>query len=126
MFIESSTFDKLIAYQKYFKSNYIEETKSKNRSKATQTYLIEEYLVLIMNVLEMDRVRKTRAFRLDEAILDGLAELAKRKNSSANRLLENMLFEALKSEGVISPELEPLGETRGGDQKSQKAKDSER
>ncbi len=73
----------------------------------------------------MDRVRKTRAFRLDEAILDGLAELAKRKNSSANRLLENMLFEALKNEGVISAELEPLGETRGGDQKSQKIKDGE-
>jgi hypothetical protein len=117
--------DKTMEYRKYIKSHYIENTRTKNRLKAAQKYLIEEYLMLILNLVAMDRVRKTRAFRLDEAILDGLAELAKRKNSSANRLLENMLFEALKGEGVIDPKLEPLGETRGGDQKSDKSKDGE-
>lgn len=61
----------------------------------------------------MDRVRKTRTFKLDEAILAGLTELAKKNNSSANRLLENMLYEKLKAEGVLSPDLAPLGETRG-------------
>lgn len=75
--------------------------------------------------LDMDRVRKTRTFRLDEIVIDGLNELAKRKNSSANRLLENSLFELLKNEGIITEDIEPLGETRGGDQKSDKPKDNE-
>lgn len=73
--------------------------------------------------IEMDRSRKTRTFRLDEIVIDGLNELAKRKNSSANRLLENTLFELLKSEGIIASDAEPLGETRGGDQKSDKFKE---
>ncbi len=81
--------------------------------------------MLLMNVLEMGRVRKARAFRLDEAVLDGLTDLAKQENISANRLLENILFEALKSKGVISADIKPLGETRGGDQKSDKSKDGE-
>jgi predicted transcriptional regulator len=61
----------------------------------------------------MDRIRKTRTFRLDEIVIDGLNELAKRKNSSANRLLENTLFEVLIREGIILESVEPLGETRG-------------
>ncbi|MCG6133973.1 MAG: hypothetical protein MET45_04845 [Nostoc sp. LLA-1] len=73
--------------------------------------------------LDMDRVRKTRTFRLDEIVINGLNELAKRKNSSANRLLENFLFEILKNEEIINNEIEPLGETRGGDQKSDKLKE---
>jgi len=73
--------------------------------------------------IEMDRSRKTRTFRLDEIVIDGLNELAKRKNSSANRLLENTLFELLKSEGIIASDAEPLGETRGGAQKSDKFKE---
>ncbi len=78
-----------------------------------------------MNVFEMGRMRKARAFRLDEAVIDGLTELAKQENISANRLLENMLFEVLKSKGVISGDIKPLGETRGGDQKSDKSKELE-
>ncbi len=77
-------------------------------------------LIKKMNVLftlYMDRERKTRTFRLDEAIIDGLNELAKRKNSSANRLLENMLFEILIKEGVLDSTIEPLGETRGREAK---------
>lgn len=61
----------------------------------------------------MDRIRKTRTFRLDEIVIDGLNELAKRKNSSANRLLENTLFEVLIREGIILDSVKPLGETRG-------------
>jgi len=61
----------------------------------------------------MERIRKTRTFRLDEIVIDGLNELAKRKNSSANRLLENTLFELLIKEGIILNTVEPLGETRG-------------
>jgi hypothetical protein len=75
--------------------------------------------------LDMDRARKTRTFRLDEIVINGLGELAKRKNSSANRLLENTLFELLIKEGIISKDVSPLGETRGGDQKSEKSKSAE-
>ncbi len=75
--------------------------------------------------IQMNRARKTRTFRLDEIVIDGLNELAKRKNSSANRLLENTLFELLKSEGIIASDTKPLGETRGGDQKSGKSKEIE-
>ncbi len=81
--------------------------------------------MLLMNVFEMGRIRKARAFRLDEAVIDGLTELAKQENISANRLLENMLFEVLKNKGVISADVKPLGETRGGDQKSDKPKEFE-
>ncbi|BAZ71315.1 XRE family transcriptional regulator (plasmid) [Fischerella sp. NIES-4106] len=72
------------------------------------------------------RNRKVRVFRLDEIVIDGLNELARRKNSSANRLLENTLFELLKTEGIIEPDAEPLGETRGGDQKSDKSKEDDK
>lgn len=61
----------------------------------------------------VDRIRKTRSFRLDEIVIDGLNELAKRKNSSANRLLENTLFDLLIKEGILPATVEPLGETRG-------------
>ena len=63
--------------------------------------------------LFVERIRKTRTFRLDEIVIDGLNELAKRKNSSANRLLENTLFDLLIKEGVLPSTVEPLGETRG-------------
>lgn len=76
----------------------------------------------VLYLLDMERIRKTRTFRLDEIVIDGLNELARRKNSSANRLLENALFEILTNEGIISCDVEPLGETRGGDQKSTKSK----
>lgn len=68
------------------------------------------------------RIRKARAFKLDEALIEGLSELARQQNISANRLLENMLFEKLKQAGILSDDIKPLGETRGGDQKSAKTK----
>lgn len=68
--------------------------------------------------IDMERQRKTKTFRLDELVIEKLGELARRKNMSANRLVENILLDLLKSEGAIAPDTEPLGETRGGDQKS--------
>ena len=66
----------------------------------------------------MTRKRKAVSYRLDEIVVEGLNDLAKRKNSSANRLLENTLFELLIKEGIIQTDVEPLGETRGNKQKS--------
>ena len=75
-----------------------------------------------MFLLEMERQRKTRTFRIDEVVIDGLNKLAKKRGISANRLLEIILFQELKGEGVINKSTELLGETRGGDQKSEAAK----
>ena len=70
----------------------------------------------------MERQRKTRTFRIDEVVIDGLNKLAKKRGISANRLLEIILFQELKEEGTINKTLEMLGETRGGDQKSEAVK----
>lgn len=86
--------------------------------------LVVYYMVAVLNI-DMTRVRKTRTFRLDEIVIDGLNELAKKKNTSANRLLENTLFELLRNESIITDDIEPLGETRGGDQKSEKVIDND-
>lgn len=59
--------------------------------------------------------RKNRTFRLDERLLDGLSALAKKKNMSANKYLENWLLATCVKEGVLPPDTEPLGEQRGGD-----------
>ncbi len=69
--------------------------------------------MLTAALIAMEPVRKTRSFRIDERIIDGLNELAKKKNSSANRLLENTLLDLLIKEGVLNDSFEPLGETRG-------------
>ncbi|WP_414579309.1 hypothetical protein [Anabaena sp. CCY 9402-a] len=75
------------------------------------------YLAVVED-LEMSRHRKTRTFKIDELILDGLNGLARKHNTSANRVVENVLMEVLKREGFLAEDTEPLGETRGGNQKS--------
>ena len=66
-----------------------------------------------MNALDMPR--KQRMFRLDERILNSLEMAANNAGfSSANQFVEATLFNLLKMSGTISPEAEPLPETRGG------------
>ena len=64
--------------------------------------------------------RKTRSFRLDTRVIDAFNAMAKKQGISANRLLEIHLFNHLQQQGFIDKDLELLGETRGGDQKSGK------
>jgi hypothetical protein len=59
--------------------------------------------------------RKNRTFRLDERLIDGLAEVARNQNTSANKIIENWLLKLCKDEGILPPDAKPLGETRGGD-----------
>jgi hypothetical protein len=59
--------------------------------------------------------RKRRSFMLDERVIDVLAKAAQRKNVSANRYLENLLFLHGKQIGEIDDDAQPLGELRGGD-----------
>ena len=62
--------------------------------------------------------RKNRTFRIDERLIDGLAKVARLKNMSANKYIEDLLLEICKEEGVLPPDTLPLGEMRGGDRTS--------
>lgn len=59
--------------------------------------------------------RKNRTFRIDERLIDGLAKVARLKNMSANKYMEDLLLQICKDEGVLPADALPLGETRGGD-----------
>ena len=59
--------------------------------------------------------RKRRTYNLDERLIEALAVMASEKNASANRFLENILWEKAVAGGYIPSSEKPLGETRGGD-----------
>lgn len=59
--------------------------------------------------------RKRRTYNIDERLIAALASMAAAKNASANRFLENILWEKATADGFIPVEAKPLGETRGGD-----------
>ena len=58
--------------------------------------------------------RSTRAFRIDDRVLDALDKLATKANISANKYLENLLLSHSKQLGEIPMDAEPLGDPRGG------------
>ncbi|MGD1866103.1 MAG: hypothetical protein ACFB0D_16265 [Phormidesmis sp.] len=62
--------------------------------------------------------RKRRTYTIDERLIDALAKMAAAKNASANRFLENILWEKATADGFIDSDEKPLGETRGGDRTS--------
>jgi hypothetical protein len=62
--------------------------------------------------------RSTRAFRLDDRLLEALDRLAQKGNISANKYIENLLMSHTKQIGEIPMDLEPLGDTRGGKRKN--------
>lgn len=62
--------------------------------------------------------RKRRTYTIDERLIDALSTMAAKRNASANRFLENILWKMATDEGVISSDAQPLGETRGGDRTS--------
>ena len=59
--------------------------------------------------------RKRRTYNIDERLIEALAAMAAEKNASANRLLENILWEMASAGGYLDKGAKPLGETRGGD-----------
>lgn len=71
---------------------------------------------------EMERQRKNRTIKVDTVVLEGLKKWAKTKGISVNKLLELHLFDEIKQRGFIAEDMELLGETRGGDQKSDRAR----
>jgi hypothetical protein len=70
-------------------------------------------------LLDEMRRRKNATYRLDELIIEKIAEHAKNNNISANKWLEEYLFNSLKSMGIIETSEIPIGESRGGDRRSQ-------
>ena len=62
--------------------------------------------------------RKRRTYTIDERLIDALAKMAAARNASANRFLENLLWERATADGIIPADARPLGETRGGDRSS--------
>lgn len=72
-----------------------------------------------MTAIEMGRKRRT--YNIDERLIEALANMAAAKNASANRFLENILWEKAISDGFISKDEKPLGETRGGDRTASEA-----
>jgi hypothetical protein len=58
--------------------------------------------------------RKQANYRLDDRVVDAINSLAQDANISANRYVENLLFEYAKNQGKIPSDARPLGETRGG------------
>ena len=73
-----------------------------------------------MNFAQMPRKRRT--YTIDERLIEALAKMAAAKNASANRFLENLLWEKATTDGFISDKEKPLGETRGGDRTTEDSK----
>lgn len=69
-------------------------------------------------MIALDMARKKTSFRLDERILEAIAQASKTTGHSRNAWLEHNLFKMLKAEGFIPADAPPLGETRGGDRTS--------
>jgi hypothetical protein len=73
----------------------------------------------------MTRKRKTVTLTLDTLVWETIEKAAKNQGISASRWIENFTFDSLKSMGLIDVNEERLGETRGGDRKSEDYKKSE-
>ena len=65
-------------------------------------------------ICHADMPRTTRAFRIDERLLEALDRLARKGNVSANKYIENLLMSHAKQVGEIPMDAEPLGDPRGG------------
>lgn len=66
-------------------------------------------------LLFMPRKRKPVSFRIDELVVETLTKLAREENISVNRYLETHFFRIGKERGLIPPDTQLIGETRGGD-----------
>jgi predicted HicB family RNase H-like nuclease len=79
---------------------------------------MEESMQAILEL--MTRKRKTVTIRIDSLVWDAIESAAASQGISASRWLERFTFDSLKNVGLISSTENYLGETRGGDRKSNK------
>lgn len=70
----------------------------------------------------MERKRKTVTIRIDPLVWDAVEKAAKSRGISASRWLEMFAFDNLQHVGLIGNGEEYIGETRGGDRKSDEYK----
>lgn len=59
--------------------------------------------------------RRTTSITIDERILDKIKLIAKDREITVSRYIEEYFFNEFKRTGVIAPDMKPIGETRGGD-----------
>lgn len=64
---------------------------------------------------EKEKRRRTTSITIDGRILDKIKLIAKDRNITVSRYIEEYFFNEFKRTGVIPPDMEPFGETRGGD-----------
>jgi hypothetical protein len=67
--------------------------------------------------------REKIGLQIDDRVIEALKKLAQQSNASTNRYIESVLFAHAKQAGALPINAEPLGESRGGDRKSAKAKE---
>ena len=72
-----------------------------------------------------ERKRKRRTLLLDSLVLEALKRLARSEGRSENQYVELLLFKIAKERGLIPPDTELLGETRGGERSPQNEEDEE-
>ena len=71
------------------------------------------------------RKRKQKTYLLDTLVLETIGQLARLDGRSENQCVERILFQACKNAGLIPPEEEMLGETRGGKRAEQAGREEE-
>lgn len=64
--------------------------------------------------LVMERKRLSKGITIDSEVWNAIAKVAQDQKMPASRWIENILFDVLKSSGAIAPDVEKLGERRGG------------
>lgn len=70
--------------------------------------------------------RKRISYVIDERIVELIAKLARQEGISRNRFLEKHFAQVGIRLGALPHDFEPLGETRGGDRRSQSSKKSDK
>lgn len=83
-------------------------------------YYMQSFLIFMT-----ERNRKAITYRLDELITEAMKVEATEKGVSANRWLENHLFDYFKNIGRIPQNENRLPENRGGDRKSKNFKSND-
>lgn len=61
-----------------------------------------------------DRKRKRKTYLLDPLVIEGIAQMARLDGRSENQFVERLFYRITREAGVIDPDEELLGESRGG------------
>jgi hypothetical protein len=62
-----------------------------------------------------EKRRRTTSITIDGRILDKIKLIAEDRGITVSRYIEEYFFNEFKRTGIIPPDMEAFGETRGGD-----------